>query len=180
MTGDTGEPPLSAGSLLSRSREAGRDALVEEFAAAWAGGARQPAEVFLERHPRLIAQPDAAVRLIYEEVCLRRGEGHEPTLAELVQRFPQWQTELEVVLDCDRLLGVVPGPPDFPAAGENLGDFLLLAELGRGAGGGCFLAAQPSLSYRQIVLKVTSDGPWRAPLTGTIAAHPHHAAVQRA
>jgi eukaryotic-like serine/threonine-protein kinase len=153
-----GAPPLSGGDLLSRSRDAGPvTRLVEEYAAAWAGGERQPAEVFLERHPRLTAQPDAAIRLIYEEVCLRRSEGHEPSLSELVQRFPQWQTELEVVLDCDRLLGAAPGPPAFPVAGETLGDFLLVAELGRGARGRCFLAAQPSLSYRQVVLKVTSD-----------------------
>jgi serine/threonine protein kinase len=78
-------------------------------------------------------------------------------LAELVRRFPQWQTELEVVLDCDRLLGAAPGPPAFPEPEEALGEFLLLAELGRGARGRCFLGAQPSLSYRQVVLKVTSD-----------------------
>ncbi len=158
VTGESALPLYSGGELLSRSREAGSvTRLVEEFAAAWAGGQRQPAEVFLKRHPPLYAQPDAAIRLIYEEVCLRRGEGQEPSLSELVQRFPQWRTELEVVLDCDRLLGAVPGPPDFPEAGETLGDFLLLVELGRGARGRCFLAAQPSLSYRQIVLKVTSD-----------------------
>jgi serine/threonine protein kinase len=157
LTG-SGALPLSGGDLLSRSRDSGPvTRLVEEYAAAWAGGERQPAEVFLERHPRLTAQPDAAIRLIYEEVCLRRGEGEEPLLSELVQRFPQWQTELEVVLDCDRLLDAAPGPPAFPEAGETLGDFLLLAELGRGARGRCFLAAQPSLSYRQVVLKVASD-----------------------
>ena len=151
-------PPRSGGSLLARSRQAGPvTRLVEEFAAAWAGGERPPAEVFLDRHPRLTAQPDAAIRLIYEEVCLRQGEGQEVPLSELVRRFPQWQTELEVVLDCDRLLGAAPGPPAFPQPDEALGDFLLLAELGRGARGRCFLAAQPSLSYRQVVLKVTSD-----------------------
>ncbi len=62
-----------------------------------------------------------------------------------------------MLLDCDRLLGAVPAPPALPAAGETLGDFLLLAELGRGARGRCFLAAQPSLSHRQVVLKVTPD-----------------------
>jgi eukaryotic-like serine/threonine-protein kinase len=131
--------------------------LVEEFTAAWGRGERPPAEVFLDRHPRLAAQPEAAIRLIYEEVCLRQGEGQEVALSELVRRFPQWRSELEVLLDCDRLLGAVAGPPAFPAVGETLGDFLLLAELGRGARGRCFLAAQPSLSHRQVVLKVTPD-----------------------
>jgi serine/threonine protein kinase len=131
--------------------------LIEEFAASWARGERPSAEAFLDRHPSLSTQPDAAIRLIYEEICLRQAEGQEVPLSELVRRFPQWQTELEVVLDCDRLLGSASGEPVFPEAGENLGDFLLLAELGRGARGRCFLAAQPTLSHRQVVLKATSD-----------------------
>ncbi len=150
--------PVSSRDSLSLSRHSGPLAhLVDQFAAEWAGPERQPVEQFLKRHPLLTAQPDAAVRLIYEEFCLRRREGQQPSLSELVQRFPQWQSELEVLLECDRLLGDGPGPPNFPESGETLGDFLLTAELGRGARGRCFLAAQPSLSYRQVVLKVTSD-----------------------
>jgi eukaryotic-like serine/threonine-protein kinase len=149
-------PPISDQDPLARDAQAGPvRRLIEEFAAAWERGERPPAEVFLDRHPRLTTQPELAIRLIYEEVCLRQGEGQEVHLSELVRRFPRWQTELEVLLDCDRLLGTVSGPPTSLAAGETLGDFLLVAELGRGARGRCFLAAQPSLSDRQVVLKVT-------------------------
>jgi serine/threonine protein kinase len=156
---DGGEwPRLSGAESFSRGSRSGPVAhLVEEFLAAWECGERPPAEVFLARHPVLQVQPEAAIRLIYEEVCLRHGEGQEVPLSELVRRFPQWRTELEVLLDCDRLLGAVPGPPAFPSAGENLGEFELVAELGRGARGRCFLATQPSLSYRHVVLKVTPD-----------------------
>jgi serine/threonine protein kinase len=151
-------PPIFPGDPLARGPQAGPvTPLVEEFAAAWARGERPPAEVFLESHPWLTTQPDAAIRLIYEEVCLRQGEGQDVRLTELVRRFPRWQTELEVLLDCDRLLGTASGRPAFPAAGETLGDFLLVAELGRGARGRCFLATQPLLSHRQVVLKVTPD-----------------------
>src|SRR5262249_44518558 len=55
-----------------------------------------------------------------------------------------------------------PPPPErapaarrFPAAGETFGDFLLLAELGRGAQGPVFLASQLSLGDRPVVLKLT-------------------------
>jgi serine/threonine protein kinase len=154
---DSGDEPSAAGidrpGHGSRGDRASR--LVEEFVAAWTRGDVSRAEIFLDRHPRLKLQPEAAIRLIYEEVCLCQGEGEQVAVAELVQRFPQWQTELEVLLDCDRLLGALPGQPTFPAVGESLGDFELLAELGRGARGRCFLAAQPSLSNRQVVLKVT-------------------------
>jgi tetratricopeptide (TPR) repeat protein len=157
--GGGGWPPLPGIEPFARSDQADSFALlVEEFVAAWAGGERPTAEMFFDRHPRLFTQPEAAIRLIYEEVCLRQGEGQEVRLSELVRRFPRWQTELAVVLDCDRLLAAIPGPPSFPEAGETLGDFLLLAELGRGARGRCFLAAQPSLSDRQVVLKLTPYG----------------------
>jgi eukaryotic-like serine/threonine-protein kinase len=131
--------------------------LVGEFAAAWERGERPAAETFIERDPGLISEPEAAIRLIYEEVCLRKGEGQEVRLSELVRRFPRWQTELEMLLACDRLVGAVSDRPAFPAAGEMLGEFTLVAELGRGARGRCFLAAQPSLSHRQVVVKVTPD-----------------------
>ena len=154
---DAGRPSVRGG---PRSRGGQADSvarLVEEFAAAWERGERPPAEAFLERHRLVSTQPEAAIRLIYEEVCLRQDRGEAVPLSELVERFPQWQAELALLLDCDRLLGAMPAPPAFPESGEQLGDFLLMAELGRGARGRCFLAAQPSLSYRQVVLKVTPD-----------------------
>ena len=46
----------------------------------------------------------------------------------------------------------------FPRVGEVLAGFRLLAELGRGAAGRVFLAAQPSLGDRPVVLKVTPRG----------------------
>jgi serine/threonine protein kinase len=154
---DAGRPSVRGG---PRSRGGQADPvarLVEEFAAAWGRGERPPAEAFLERQRPVSTQPEAAIRLIYEEVCLRQDRGEAVPLSELVERFPQWQAELALLLDCDRLLGAMPAPPAFPESGEQLGDFLLMAELGRGARGRCFLAAQPSLSYRQVVLKVTPD-----------------------
>ena len=46
----------------------------------------------------------------------------------------------------------------FPRVGRLLAGFRLLAELGRGAAGRVFLAAQPSLGDRPVVLKVTPRG----------------------
>lgn len=131
--------------------------LVEQFADDWRRGERPSAEGFLARHPLIADRPEAAIRIIYEEVFLRRAEGEEVTLAELAGRFPHWQDELAVLLDCDRLLGEGPAPPAFPEAGETLGDYVLLRELGRGARGRCFLAAQPTLSDRRVALKVAPD-----------------------
>jgi serine/threonine protein kinase/Flp pilus assembly protein TadD len=124
---------------------------VEALAAAWRRGDRVTAEEVLGRTPGL--DPEAAVRLIYEEVCLRREAGEDVPTAEVVGRFPQWRTQLELVLDADRLLRP-HAPAAFPEVGESLGPFRLLAELGRGASGRTFLAAQPALADRPVVLKV--------------------------
>ena len=51
------------------------EGLALEMAAAWRRGERHAAEHYLDRHPELLDPPEGAVRLIYEEVCLRREHG---------------------------------------------------------------------------------------------------------
>jgi serine/threonine protein kinase/Flp pilus assembly protein TadD len=131
------------------------DGLAAEMADAWARGERLPAEHYLDRHPELLALPEEAMRLIYEEVCLRQELGEEVAAEELARRFPRWAGELEVMLDCHRLVQARLAPPQFPAVGEPLGDFRLLAELGRSTHARVFLATQPTLADRPVVLKVT-------------------------
>src|SRR5207244_12322085 len=46
----------------------------------------------------------------------------------------------------------------FPLPGDLLGEFVLLADLGRGTSSGVFLARQPSLGDRPVVLKLTRQG----------------------
>jgi serine/threonine protein kinase/tetratricopeptide (TPR) repeat protein len=129
--------------------------LAEEMAAAWRQGKRPPAEVFLARHPELTETPDAALRLIYEEICLRQEAGEHLSPEEITRRFPQWQTEIRALLECHEVLQPPTVVPALPQLGEMLGDFRLLKELGRGALGRVFLAAQTGLADRLVVLKVT-------------------------
>jgi serine/threonine protein kinase/tetratricopeptide (TPR) repeat protein len=128
--------------------------LAEEMIRRWQAGERPGAEEFLERHPKLRENTEAALRIIYEEVCLRQEVGDPLPAAALFRRFPQWQEQLKKLLDCHQLLDV-PAVPALPALTEELGDFVLLAELGRGAQGRVFLARQPRLGDRLVVLKVT-------------------------
>jgi serine/threonine protein kinase/Flp pilus assembly protein TadD len=129
--------------------------LAAEMAAAWRRGERPPAEIFLDRHPELRDHPEEAVRLVYEEVCLRQEGGQEVAADELLRRFPRWADELAVLLDCHRLMQSCLAPPAFPEVGAALGDFQLQAELGRGGHGRVYLAAQTGLADRPVVLKVT-------------------------
>jgi eukaryotic-like serine/threonine-protein kinase len=130
-------------------------ATLEAMTHQWHSGKPRPAEEWLADYPELAADPESAVRVVYEEFCLReeRGERVEPN--ELYSRFPQWRDPLAVVLDCHRLLRNVPEPDQVPAAGQSLGELRLLEELGRGALGKVFLATQPSLSDRPLVVKLT-------------------------
>ena len=127
------------------------DELVDMMADDWKRGLRTTAEEILAGHPGL--DDEAAVRLVYEEACLRRESGLEVVTSEVVRRFPRWGAELEVMLRCDRLMRPVAAV-ELPEIGERLGDFDLLAELGRGATGRTFLASQSALAGRPVVLKV--------------------------
>jgi serine/threonine protein kinase len=142
--------------LSPEAAEALAGELVAELIHRWRQGERIRTEDFLARHPQLGEHPEAVAELIYEELCLRQEFGAEVPPEELLRRFPAWRPQLEVLVDCQRLLGPRLSPPQFPAVGETLGDFLLLAELGGGAQGRVFLAGEVSLGHRPVVLKLTS------------------------
>lgn len=133
------------------------DDLVADLIARWRAGERLQVEVYFNQQPELWEQPEAALELIAEELVLRSEFGAPTTREELVRRFPQWAAQVEVLLDCQQTLGPQLAPPRFPEPGERLGEFHLLGELGRGAHGRVYLAAQESLGERAVVLKL---GPW--------------------
>jgi serine/threonine protein kinase len=144
----------NGGPLSSEDAEALTATLVEEMIERWRYGKRPLPEEFLERHPDLWNHPEAATDLIYEEICLRQEYGQMIPEEEVLSRFPQWRRQLEVLFDCQRLLGPGSVAPLFPRVGGSLGDFLLLAELGDGVHGRVFLASQASLGGRPVVLKL--------------------------
>jgi serine/threonine protein kinase/lipoprotein NlpI len=128
--------------------------LADDMTRRWRQGERPLAEEYLARHPELNDLPEAAAELIYEEVCLRQECGELVRETELLGRFPQWQAQLQVLLDCHQLMQAGAASPRFPDVGDTLGDFRLRAELGRGAVGRVFLATERSLADRPVVLKV--------------------------
>ena len=114
-------PAVTPGSLGTRQ--------VEELVAAWRRGERLRAEDVLARHPEL--GDEAAIRLIYEEACLRLEAGLPVDPAEVARRFPRWRDEIEVLLDCQVKLQPGTAPASFPEVGEVLAGFRIAAELGR-------------------------------------------------
>ncbi|MHB8972492.1 MAG: protein kinase domain-containing protein [Pirellulaceae bacterium] len=132
--------------------------LVDELAAAWHAGEQIAVEEMLARHDATGADSEVAIPLIYEELCQREENGQVVDRADLLRRFPQWKSHLEMLLDCDRLLACYPLTVDYPKPGDRFGEFCLVTELGRGAAGRVFLATQPTLSDRPVVLKITPGG----------------------
>jgi serine/threonine protein kinase/tetratricopeptide (TPR) repeat protein len=130
------------------------DHLAAEMGQRWRRGERPVVEDYLELHPELREKPEAAFHLICEELCLREEHGATVDTAAVVQRFPQWAAQLQVVLACRELFQPAVAPT-FPQVGESFGEYRILAELGRGAVGRVYLAAQPALADRTVVVKLT-------------------------
>jgi serine/threonine protein kinase/Tfp pilus assembly protein PilF len=112
-------------------------------------------EEYLARYAQLGTRTEIAVRLVYEELCVRRELGEEAPSEEYYRRFPQWDQPLRKVLECHNILEPDLARPRYPVAGQVVGGFQLVAELGRGLQGRVFLATQPALADRPLVLKLT-------------------------
>ncbi|HTU16792.1 MAG TPA: protein kinase [Gemmataceae bacterium] len=128
--------------------------LTQEMVSRWRQGERPVAEEYFRLHPRLWHYPEAALELVYEEIHLRQEAGQEVRVEDLLDRFPQWHRQVKALLECHHLLAPGLAAPLFPEPGETLGEFRLLSELGRGTTGRVFLAAQPTLADRLVVLKL--------------------------
>ncbi len=127
--------------------------LAEELAQRWQAGDRPIVEEYLARYPQVADCPEAAAELIYEELCLRQELGEPANPHDVLERFPQWRTQLQVLIQFHDFLQPMAAQVTFPAPGETVGDFTLSAELGRGAHGRVYLATQASLADRPVVLK---------------------------
>jgi serine/threonine protein kinase len=145
---DPGPPAGAVGdaSLVTR--------LIDDMHAAWHNGQAPRAEDILAAHPELQTEAEAALRIIHEEIILRSESGEAISTVEIARRFPQWADDVRHLLEVHRELSSALFT-FFPEVGGTLGDFQLLAELGRGAQGRVFLARQQGLADRPMVLKAS-------------------------
>ena len=132
-------------------------------------------EDYLADLPELETSGEVPVDLVYEEFHIRRRTGHEVAGDEYFARFPRQETQLR------RLLGIespevstalfAASRPDDIQLGEQLDDFNLLAQLGKGAFANVYLARQESMQ-RLVALKVSADQ-GTEPQTLAQLDHPH-------
>src|SRR5713101_7910665 len=65
----------------------------------WMTGERILAESYLQKHPPVETNPEAAVDLVYGEFLLREELGETPVGTEYLRRFPQYAAPLQVQFD---------------------------------------------------------------------------------
>ncbi|HKI21260.1 MAG TPA: serine/threonine-protein kinase, partial [Isosphaeraceae bacterium] len=145
----------------------------------WRAHERYPVEWYRARYPEL--DDESLLALIYEEYCLREEAGESPTPAEYQARFPDIARSFQEVLEIHDLVGRAGAPsvrarresgPPFPATGETIAGFRLVAELGRGAFARVYLAEEQHLADRPVALKVSRTGS-REPETLARLQHTH-------
>ncbi|MBN2291191.1 MAG: tetratricopeptide repeat protein [Pirellulales bacterium] len=132
----------------------------------------------LKKHPELKLQKSFVLEMAHNEYCRRLEAGESIDADDFCGRFPSFQNSLFMVIELNRLLSKDSAfqklckEPDWPEAGESFLDYSLIAELGRGSFAHVFLASEPALGGRLVVLKIAPSGGEEAEVVGKLR-HPN-------
>jgi serine/threonine protein kinase len=148
----------------------------EAIKRAWQAGRPPDAAAALKDDPDIAADRAVALDLAYEEFCAREEAGEVLDSAAFCANFP-FGASLRRLLAVHRFLDDHPDalggrPARWPAAGEAVGDFRLLRELGRGSFSRVYLAREATAGDRPVALKVSVAGSREAETLGPLS-HPH-------
>jgi eukaryotic-like serine/threonine-protein kinase len=153
---------------------------VDEILDSWRAGSTPNALAVLDELPQLKQHPSLAVDLAYEEYCLRSESGEAMNPKAFCQKFDGLRKPIARMLKVHRgmqsmSLGIKPVTSksvEWPAIGTQWLDWKLTEEIGRGAFSRVFLAEEPALGNRKVVVKCSTSGPDEAFVLGKLD-HPH-------
>ena len=168
-----GPPPVRPGQ--SGRDEAADWRLASAIKESWRQGQTPDAAAALARYPALNAHRSVVVDLVYEEFCRREDGGERPEPQEYYSRFPSHQSVLRKLLEAHCFVDDLAAEPEpkpraaWPYPGQTLLGVRLLRELGRGAFARVYLAKEPALGDRLVVLKVSPCGESEAMTLGPLS-----------
>jgi serine/threonine protein kinase len=160
----TQHPPGSTARTASGHGLISAERIASETKTRWVGGESPDVAAVLAEHPELKKYRSVVLDLACTEYRHRIQAGESLDADDFSQRFPSLQKSLYFLIEVDKLLPSSLGDElgsetvTWPEPGEEFFEFSLIAELGRGTFGRVFLAIQPSLSGRRVVLKVAPRG----------------------
>lgn len=160
---------------MKLSPDAATESLISQVISTWRGGQQPDALDFLSRHPGLRDQKSLVLNLAYEEYCLRKEAGEPLALSSYCERFPTCRRSLRRLIavhecfDEDADLARTADDVEWPKVGTQFWGFQLVRELGRGAFAHVYLATQPALGHRPVVVKIAQHGSGEAETLGRLA-----------
>ena len=158
---DSHDSQQEARALVARLVE---DRSIEQFSA----------KELLQQYSALRQFPDCVVDLAYEEYCRRRENGEELNGSSFVQGYSTVAQSLYRVIEFDQLLhdhpSLVKGVSEarWPDEGMAFSDFKIVEQIGRGALSRVYIARQPDLGNRRVIVKVCVRGELEADYLGML------------
>lgn len=156
----------------------GAHQVAETIKERWRNGETPDVTAVLAHSPELRCFRTVVLDLAYQEYQHRLQAGEGIDAETFSQRFPSFQRSLHLFIALHDLLSHDPdyqalqGNPSWPEPGGQFLQFDLVAEIGRGSFGRVFLATEPSLGNRQVVVKVAPQGGEEADVLGRLR-HPN-------
>ena len=152
--------------------------LISQVKRTWQKNKKPDAQAFLAEHPSIKKNRNLVMDVAYEEYCLKREAGESIQASVFCERFPSIARSLyrqievdEFVRDHSDMFNVAV-QPEWPGIGDQLFDFTVVEELGRGAFARAYLCSQSGVGDRQVVVKVAFKGSFEAETLGRLS-HPN-------
>ncbi|HMF15761.1 MAG TPA: hypothetical protein VKE98_01080, partial [Gemmataceae bacterium] len=159
--------------VLSPSTRSTKD-LVADVLELWTKGQEPDAQAALKEHPELAGDNEAVTDLAFGEFCVRLDRGEFVNARAFANHFPACRSTLFRIMNGHQLTvdnpGLIADPPHkkWPGPGDQFVGFSVVRELGRGAFARVYLATEPDLGGRSVVLKVGMHGSAEAEILGRL------------
>jgi serine/threonine protein kinase/Flp pilus assembly protein TadD len=164
---------MSPAEVTSTTTRSAKD-VVADVLERWAKGREPDAQAALKEHPELAHDHEAVTDLAFGEFCQRLERGEFVNPRAFADRFPACRSTLFRIMNGHQLTvdnpGLLADPPrkKWPEPGEQFVGFRVVRELGRGAFARVYLATEPALGGRSVVLKVGMHGNAEAGILGRL------------